>query len=461
MRSPLCLFPILGVLAGCGSVRAAREAQEVSKAIMGERTPSARELGIPTAGAITLRQVEAASLRANPAIVIARRNAEAAEARIGEVEGAYYPQISSGPVAQYRYETLNSAGQTEHDRGHSFQSFGFGISWLIFDFGRTPAIVRQTAKQALSQQELLRNAELDTVFNVRQAFFNLEKQRALLVVADDTVRQFETRLAQTKAFVEVGTRVPYDLTKAEVDLGNAKLTQVQTADAVRIADAQLANAIGVAEVTEWAPTEGAALPAMDLTFEQAWQYAIVHEPRIASARAVEAAASALVDAQIAALWPTITLSAGYTAGGLDFPLTWNWNVGPNLNWVLFNGFTNYYTIDEAAANLRGTRAQRVSTEQEVWLEVRTNYIALEDAKSRLDLSALIIQSAEENLTLAKGRYEVGKASAVDLTDAQVGLTQARGAQVQARADFQTALAQLWKALGRVTWDRPSPWAGGA
>lgn len=423
---------------------------------MGERTPTARELGIPTAGAIALSRVEEVALRVHPSIVEARRQLEVSEARVGEVEGAYYPQVSSGPIASYRYETLNGAGAPAHDRGHSFQSFGFGLSWLIFDFGRTPAIVRETERQALSAQEQLRVAQVNIAFNARQAYFNLEKQSALLVVADDTVHQFEVRLDQVREFVNVGTRVPYDLTKAEVDLGNARLTRIKTADALRTAEAVLANAMGLAEVTDWVATEATPLPRFDLNFEQAWAYARDHEPRIASARALEDAATALVDAQIAALFPTITFSAGYTASGLDFPLTWNWNLGPNLNWILFNGLTNYYTIDEAAATLRAQRAQRTLVEQEVWLEVRTDFVALEDASARVDLTALTVRSAEENLVLAQGRYDVGRASAVDLTDAQVGLSLARGDAIQARADRGTATALLWKALGKISWAQAKP-----
>src|SRR5207249_4747091 len=101
--------------------------------------------------------------------------------------------------------------------------------------------------------------------------------------------------------------------------------------------------------------------------------------------------------------------------------------------IFFNGFQNLYTIEEATANLRAARAAVALVEQQVWLEVRTAYVSLEDARERLDLTELTIRQAEENLRLAQGRYDVGKATAVDLTDAQVALAQARSDNVQARA----------------------------
>lgn len=446
--------PVVIALAGCGTIGNARDAQDDKKALPGERTPTASEIGLPSSGTITLEKVVEAALLANPAVLDARHTAEAAEARVGEQEGAYWPQVSTGPVAQYRQETTNSQGKNPQTNfAHSFQSFGFSVSWLIFDFFRTPALVRQAANQALAAQRDLRTAEVTTAFNARSAYFNLVKQRELLVVASETVRQFQTRLDQVSGFVKVGKKIPYDLTKAQVDLGNARLTEIKTRDAVRIAEAALANAIGLAEVAEWVPEDMPPLPPFTLTFDEAWEEAQKNQPALLAALAREQGAKDLVDAQIAALFPSITASAGYSASGFTFPLVWNWNVGPNLNWLIFNGFTNYYTIDEAAANLRSARAQKAQVEQQVWLDVRTAYVSLEDAKERLDLTALTVRQAEENLKLAQGLYEVGKATPVDLTDAQVNLAQARSDHVQARADYDTAIAQLWKSLGVTTWTR--------
>jgi outer membrane protein TolC len=450
----LAVLTALALLPGCATVEDARDAQDDSKAIPGERTPGAAEIGLVTSGVVTLDQVVHAALMAHPSVVKAHRSAEAAGARVGEAEGAFWPQASTGTVANFRYETTNAGQAHATAAGHGFQSFGFQVSWLLFDFGRTPALYRQAGKQALAAQKDARSAEVNAAFAARSSFFNLVKQRELLVVARETVGQFETRLEQVRGFVKVGTRVPYDLTKAQVDLGTARLNEIKARDAVRIAAANLANSVGLAEEVDWVPAAGPPLPPFTLTFAEAWDEAKKNQPDLAAAEAREKAASDLVDAQIAALYPSISAVAGYSAGGFNFPLTWNWQLGPSLNWIIFDGFTNLYTIDEAAANLRAARAARTLVEQQVWLDVKTAYISLEDAKERLDLTALTVRQAEENLTLAQGRYEVGKATAVDLTDAQVALAQARADHVQARADHDTAIAALWKTLGMMEWRVP-------
>jgi outer membrane protein TolC len=444
------------VLAGCGTISNARDAQDDSKAAPGERTPTASEVGLPTAGRVTLRQLVDAALVINPAILQAQHTAESAEAQVGVLEGAYWPQISSG-VGQngYRDETTNVQGQGKSNlqTGHSFYSTGLSVSWLIYDFGHTPALVRQAASLWLAAQKNLLLARVTTAFSVRSAYFNLVKQVQLLKVAEDTVRDNQVRLDQTRGFVAAHTKVPYDETNAEVNLGNAQLTLIKTRDALEIAEATLANAVGIAEVTSWAPADEGTmlLRPFTLTFEEAWSEAHKSQPSLLAALAQEQGAKDLVDAQIASLYPSLTATAGITASGLGFPLATNWNFGPNVSWILFNGFTNYYNIDEAAANLRAARATKASTEQTIWLNLRTAWISLKDAAERIDVTAKTVNYAEQTLDFANQRYLVGKATSVDVADAEAALSQARSDNVGARSDYNTAIANCWQALGVIEW----------
>jgi outer membrane protein len=430
---------------GCAAVRRARAAQDPASAQPGERTPTAAELGLPAAGAVPLADLLQRALRVHPSVVQARHNAEAARSRVREAEAALLPQISTNASVVYRDQQTPSGSTASVS--HRFTSFGFDVSWLLFDFGHTHALARNAGEQWLAAQADLRTAEVNAAYTVRNTYFDLARQIELLGVARETVRQFEVHLDQVKEFVRVGTRIPYDETKAEVDLGNARLSEVKARDAMLAAEASLANALGLAEVVDWTPVEGAPLPAIPEGFDGAWALALRSQPSLAAARAREQAASALVDARIAALYPSLDLSFGYSAGGSTFPLPWSWLAGPGARWVPFDGFQNLSTIDEAAASFRAARAARAQAEQQAWLDVRSAWLAIEDARQRLDLTTLTVRNAEQNLDLAQGLFDVGKGTSVELTDSQQALAQARADQVQARADLQAATARLAKALG--------------
>ena len=59
-----------------------------------------------------------------------------------------------------------------------------------------------------------------------------------------------------------------------------------------------------------------------------------------------------------------------------------------------------------------------------------------------------MESAEENYQLARGRFDAGVANIIELTDAQLALTQAQSDQAQALSDYRIGIARLERALGR-------------
>ena len=51
-----------------------------------------------------------------------------------------------------------------------------------------------------------------------------------------------------------------------------------------------------------------------------------------------------------------------------------------------------------------------------------------------------MESAQENYQLARGRFDAGVANIIELTDAQLALTQAQSDQAQALSDYRIAIA---------------------
>jgi outer membrane protein TolC len=443
------------LLAGaCATVRNARLAQDPRSAVPGERTPTAAELGLPLAGSLPLDTAERTALQVLPAVLAAHRAEDSAEARVGESEAAFYPQLAVTASKEYVNHKAISGGPPSGREEHRFESAGFQLSWLAFDFGRTSALARQAADEWLAAQADSRSADIDAVFGARTAYFTLIRQLRLRDVAKDAVAQFQEHLDQVSEFVRVGTRIPYDRTKAEVDLGSAKLTLVQAEDAVLLAQAALANSMGLAETSDWAPDVGAKLPDAPDSFEACWAVAQKSRPSLAAASARVEAAYELVNAQIAALYPSFDLGFSFNAAGATTPLPWTWRTGPSLSWIPFDGFQNLYSIDDAVANLKIARTARASVEQQTWLDVRTSWIAQVDAKRKLELTALNVRSAEENLTLAQGRFDAGRGTAVELTDARQALTSARSDDVTAHAELDLATARLWRSIGAIGHEAP-------
>jgi outer membrane protein len=144
----------------------------------------------------------------------------------------------------------------------------------------------------------------------------------------------------------------------------------------------------------------------------------------------------------------LSASTGLTEAGSDLgEMTWNWNAGLTLTWPLFQGGLTNGQSAEASANLVGLRADLDQLGQQVRFEIEQARLAVRAAKAALVASEEAVTAARERLRLAEGRYQTGVGNGLELEDAQLALTSARGQQVQAEYSLASARAGLLGALG--------------
>ena len=432
------------LLSGCATVRRAREAQDERLIPVGERPATRAETGLASGAEVTLEEAVRAAMICHPALVRARQQVAAAEAQLRQAGAARAPDLSAS--AGYSRRTANTEAGRFSFRSNEGYTASLGLDLLVFDFGRTPAQVRAAAARCAAAVENLRSAENDVRYEVRGAFFNLGKARELRQVAEESVRQYQETLEQVRAFQEVGRRTRYDVTKAEVDLGNARLELIGARNAEAAAQAALATGIGLAENPGWRSGAG-GLDDVPGGVADWMARARERNPDLTALRAQEAAASATVDEAVASLYPSFSLRADSSGSGDGFPLVWNASGALSAAWSLLDGGRRLSRIDEAAANLRSVRAQRAERENALQLELQRARSDRDIARERFELSDLILRQAQESLALVAERYRLGRASAIEVTDAQVSVTRAQAGRVQARYDWQAAVAQVLHAMG--------------
>lgn len=438
----LAVVCIIG--AGCATVRNAREAQETTNVPPGERTVAAAEVGLNSNSVVGLVDGIKIALACNPAVVQARQNLAAASSQVYQATASYKPSVSAR-AGYGRGTSNNDTAPASNDSGDSF-SASLGLDLLIYDFGKTPAVVRQAVMRRLAAEENLRAARNDVVYAVRTSFFDLAKAQELRQVEEEAVRQAKVHLEQTRSFAEVGLRTRYDITKAEVDFGNAQLALTDAENALVSARAVLNLSLGLAEDPGF---RIGPPPALEVSGTAAELMALArqHHPGLLVLRAQERAASAAVDQVIADLYPGLSLGAGYSLTGSSFPLVWNWSATVQSALDLFTGSRKTAAIDVAVADLRSARAAVAAREQQIHLDLTRALSTRDTARHRLDLTELIVRQARESLDLVNERYKQGKASSVEVTDAQAALTQAVADRVKARFDQQNATALIMHTTG--------------
>ncbi len=386
------------------------------------------------------------ALRQHPSLRSGEEARKAAEARVPQAQSAYYPRFDFAVSAGRNQIFSSSTKQSiqSNDIAPTFQG-----RQLVYDFGKTSALVDEArAGVRVSDAELERIREV-VVLNVRQSYYTLLQARRLVRVADAALARAELNLRSARGFFEVGTKPKSDVTRAEVEVANARVSVIRARNSVRLAETALANALGLEARTPVEVQDILAYDPVPLDPGALLAEALLNRPELVQAQARLDAARAQLAGARAEYTPDLSLNGA--AGTTSFdepPLRETWSIALTLSWNLFQGFFTTHKVRETVALVEVARANYDTLELQVRLEVEQAYIALVEAAERIAATEKAVESAQENLRLAQGRYDAGVGTILDLTEAQLSLTNAEADQVQALTDHKLGLAALDRAVGR-------------
>lgn len=445
VRSPWWTLGALLILLSAGTMPAAAQAPAAPATPPAAPTPAPAPAAPASGEVLTLPAAIELALRQQPTIRSAREGLNAASARVPQAQSSYYPRI----------DAITSAGRSQTfssslDRALQSNSISAVIQGrqLIYDFGKTGALVDEArANVRFSEGDLERTREL-VVLNVRQNYLTLLQAQRLTVVADAQVARAELNLRSARGFFDVGTKPKSDVTKAEVEVANARVAQIRARNLVDFNQVSLATALGLPATTPLTIQDILGYEPVPLDRDALRVEALANRPELAQARARIEAARAQLSGARARYFPDVTATGSYGAASNDPPLHEVWSVTGNLSWNLFEGFFTKARVQETQALVEAARANYDTLDLQVRLDVEQAYIAVVEAAERIGATGVAVESARENLRLAQGRYDAGVGTILDLTDAQLALTNAEADQVRALTDHRLGLAALDRAVGR-------------
>jgi outer membrane protein len=387
------------------------------------------------------------ALKRQPAIIAAMNTANANESKIGEAKASYYPQIDwTSSASRTSVGTRSSLGFSTTSVIYNSYSTGARLNQTIYDFGRTASQVKVQKLNYDSSLSDLDNVTQQIVFNVKEAYYGVVQAKYSKIVAEDTVKQTEQHLEQAQGFFKAGTRPKYDVTTAEVNLSNSKLNLIRADNALRISIVNLNNAMGVTDAPEFSIEENLSFGKYEITFEDALSKAYENRPDLKSISIQKQAAASSVELAKKDYYPVLVGTAGYDYSGNSFPLQKGWNIGATLTFPVFSGFLTKYQVEGAKANLNVLKANEESLMQSILLEVQQAYLTLRAAEDAIPTAKLGVEQAQENLEIANGRYAAGVGNPIEVTDAEVGLTNAKNSYIQVLYADKVAQASLEKAM---------------
>ncbi len=407
-------------------------------------------------GTLTLHECIENALAHHPSIRASREALIAGQGRVLQAESPYLPQIT----ASTGYTENHAAGGAFGESITKSYTTTLSVNQVLYDFGRTGNSLDSAKFGTQSAEQDIDRVVQEVVLNVKQAYYALLQAKKLVSVARKTLGQTDSHLKQAEAFFRAGSKPRFDVTRAEVDVNNAKLGVINAENAVRINTITLYNAMGLDPVRDVEIEDVLSRPTAVPSLDQALAEALNNRPEMLKAESDIRAAQFRVKTEQSSYLPTLSANGAYnwthgtTSMGsfngvpLEGDVGDSWNAGVMLSMPLFEGGLTRGRVSEARANQHALEAQRDALRQSILLEVNQAYADLESASARIAVMDSSLKSAQESLDLAEGRYRAGVGPSIEVTDAQVAAAKAETDHVQALYDYQLAAAKLAKAMGK-------------
>jgi outer membrane protein TolC len=378
---------------------------------------------------LSLDEAVKIALENNPDLKASSASVDITKAKVRGAESSYYPQV------QFRFILPFVERES-----------GIFADQLIWDFWRTPNLVKASKANLKSSEFDKEVTREDVILNTKVAYYTALAQRRIVEAMEKTVAQNEKILERTEGFFKAGRVSKIDVTKARVNLGNAKLNLITAENNLEMAKINLAKVMGIKGDFNYELEDMLEYKGVDVNLDNIISKAIELNPQVKSLRAKEVASKAELSASKDAFYPMVIGRAAYRfagagATGPDFI------AGVGIRFFLFQGFSRLSEVNESRARLEHAEAEIESMEGEITSEVKQLYMNLKFAEESVEVTKTSEMSAEENSQLAQEKYRLGTGSAVELSEAQALLASTSANHIEAIYNYKIAVARLERAIG--------------
>ena len=382
----------------------------------------------PQVRPLTIKEAESIGLKNNPQITVGKLQALAAREFVREVKSVLMPQVNLNLTGVGANEASRlSAGYLTNGRMYSRMAGGIAVSQLITDFGRTMNLVSSSQYQEKAADQNAVATVQQIVLVVDQSFYNTLETKALLSVAEDTVKARQLFADQIQALTDAKLKSDVDLAFAKVDLARAKLLLLDAQDNYEASLSTLSAILGYPDRQKFDPVE----PPVPVTppapnADPLIQQALDLRPEVRSLRNEVIAAEKFDRAEHDLWWPTV--SAMGVVGGApvrDPNITsWYGAAGVNVNIPVFNGFLFNARAKSADLETQSQQKKLQDLQDNVARDVRNSWLDTNNAYERLSVTEQLRQEADLALELAQARYKLGLGTIVEFSQAELQKTDA-------------------------------------
>jgi len=424
---------------------------------------------VPADASYSLEQVVRRAVDVNLVVAARRLSALNSKEVATEAKSALLPKISSKVTYSRRKETRQTrAGAYAEDSTDG----ALTLTQPLFSEARWANWAVQKYSH-LSEQEIVKETELDITLSAATAYLNVLVEKTSLDQERYNLKITRHNYQLAKNRVSVGSRNATDLYRWESELANAK-RGVLTAQSRLEQQRQVLNRILDRPITESFSTtvetlDNPGLFISDPNIENLIttpeslgrltdffvKTGVKRAPELKQLEAQIAAGRRSLESDQRAFWlPELNLTGEYTrnfdetraVGGMAAADN-DWSIGLQISLPLCEGGARSARRAQSRLTLTRLNIEYRDTKSTIEQEIRSAVEALHAAYFSIDLARTSEQASQKNYELVEASYAQGQNSIVDVLDAQDALIQAREDSLNAVYTFLQDLMSLQRSLG--------------
>lgn len=437
--------------------------------------PDAAANAISTSPNMTLKEAILLAMRMNPDVHNAELQRVVDKFAVAVARNQFYPQLSLSGQALYQNDSKASYGalpgvtwatplgstvstaitQTVNNNINPSISSGGQLTLtqpLLRGFG--PAVARASQQNALDNEKNnqlnFKGQVINVVVAVIGAYYQLVQAHNDLRVNQLQLKDAQSTLSQTLAKVKVGKAAPADEIQQQAQIAELQLAIASDQNNINQANQNLLNLLGLdpnahIRINEAIASTYPATPDLQQSINQALANNINYQQALNNFRISQRALVTAKDAQKWDLDAVLNLNQRLSQNTGDVPslsksLTLNLNI-PVHDMPRKQQLVNAKTaLDQAKTNLDQIKRRLIT-------DVTNAYNNLQFSRRQIALYQNSIKLAQQSLTIAKIKFNYGKATPFELVTLQTNLTQTELRFITQQIYYLTSVEAFYQLLG--------------
>lgn len=407
---------------------------------------------------LTLQKSLELGLNSSKEIKLSKSALVSAEAKYGEMSSNLYPQLSVGlnynhlsqvpiqfnmPLFPESAEPINAVFANATIEQPLFMGFKLLSLKNAAEYGKEAVAIENS------------NVINEKALQIQISFWSFYKAEKIVEVLTENIEALEKYLKDTEAFLQNGLATKNDLLKLKVRVSEMHTKLIETKNAFEVSRAVLNKNVGYSleEKTKIAAPK-LEEEFVDYNYEQILEEALEMRSELKSNNYRSLAAEEKIDAANSTWYPQIAAFGSFNYFKVDgtnlLRDQWTdfWMVGLSVNWDIWDWWKTSSIAEQAQQQYNQTQLTNQILKENIEVEIYRNYLFLKSEKSKVEVSKLRIESAEENHRIIKDKYDSQMATSTELIDADNEVLDAKTKLITSYIDYKIAKVRLEKSIGR-------------